>query len=154
MGGSGFWRSGSGIIIRNASKGSKYYTTGSSGFVDVLDVVAVMIALMGSDISNERFVLVSENLTYKELLSALAASFGNPPPTKAFKRSVFIWLCRLDAISSWLFGRKRRLLKSMVKSMYSKSVYSNEKIKRELNFEFRPITQTIERVVRNYSSSS
>jgi dihydroflavonol-4-reductase len=152
--GSGFWRSGSGIIIRNASKGSKYYTDGSSGFVDILDVVEVMIRLMDKDISNERFVLVSENLSYKELLTALAINFGNPPPGKAFNRSVFIWLCRLDAFTSWLLGRKRRILKSMIDSLFSKSVYSSDKIKYELNFEFRPIRQTIERVVKNYSSSS
>ncbi len=152
--GEGFWNSGSGTIIRNAAKGGKFYTTGSSGFVDVRDVVAAMIRLMESPISNERYILVGENLNYKELLTYLAKEFKHPPPSRTIGRNTFIWLSRLDALSSMLFGSKRRLLRSMVDSMFSTPVFSADKIRSQLNFEFQPIPQTIERVVKNYSSSS
>jgi len=150
--GEGYWSSGSGIIIKNAAKGSKYFTGGSSGFVDVQDVVRAMIQLTESEVSNERYVLVGENLTYKVLLTDLAENFGNKPPTKALRRSTFMFLSRLDALSSFLFRSKRKLLKSMVESLYRSSVYDASKIKEDLNFEFTPTPNTTKRVVKNYLS--
>lgn len=150
--GEGFWNSGSGIIIKNAAKGNKYFTNGSSGFVDVIDVVKAMIQLTESEQSNERYVLVGENLTYKELLVDLAGHFGKKPPTKSLSKFTFLFLSRVDALSSFLFGTKRKLLRSMVESMYSTPIYDASKIKLELDFEFTPTKVTTKRVVKNYLS--
>ncbi|MEM7186800.1 MAG: NAD-dependent epimerase/dehydratase family protein [Bacteroidota bacterium] len=152
--GEGFWNSGSGIIVKNAAKGSKFYTPGGSGFVDVRDVVTVMQLLMESHIASERYILVAQNLTYLQLLTKLAKAFENTPPTKELPRSMFNWLSRLDAFASFFFGTKRKLLRAMVDAMYSVSTFNNEKVRSNLNFQFTPIEETIERVAKNYSSSS
>jgi nucleoside-diphosphate-sugar epimerase len=152
--GEGFWNSGSGTIIKRAAKGSDYYTHGRSGFVDVKDVVRAMILLMEGVESNQRYILVAENSFYKELFQSMAAYFGNKPPTKSIGKGTLLFLCRLDALSSFLFRRKRKLLKSMVDSMYNTPLFDASKIKRELGFEFTPIEKTLERVVKNYSPSS
>ena len=65
--GSGFWNSGSGKLFTSVSKGLRYYTEGITGFVGVEDVVKAMILLMDSAIKNERFILVSQNKSYKEI---------------------------------------------------------------------------------------
>jgi len=152
--GSWFRNSGSGMIVRNAAKGNKYYTTGSTGFVDVRDVVKVMVLLMEGPYVRERYILVGENLNYKDFLERMALLFGNKPPSKAIGRGTLLFLSKLDALSSFLFRRKRKLLKSMVASMYHTTHYDNSKVKTELNFEFTTMEETLARIVKSYSSSS
>ncbi len=70
--GSGFWQSGSGKMFSKIYKGFKFYTEGVTGFIGVADVVKVMINLMESNISNERYILVSENDSFKNVFFAIA----------------------------------------------------------------------------------
>ena len=65
-----------GIIIGNDSQIQKiiknkfnFYTSGVSGFVTVEDVVKAAIGLMQEKIKNERFILVSENISFKDFVN-------------------------------------------------------------------------------------
>ncbi len=150
--GEGYWDSGSGKIIKNAAKGIKYYTHGSSGFVDVQDVVQVMALLMERPINNERYILVGQNAAYREVLAQLSQSLGKNPPTKSIGRRRLLFLSKLDGLVSFVFRRKRKLLKPLVESLCTKSTYSAAKIEKTLDFTFTPLSKTIERVANNYSS--
>ena len=67
-----------GIIIGNNLNNSQvqkiiknkfnFYTSGVSGFVTVEDVVEATIGLMEANIKNERFILVSENISFKDFV--------------------------------------------------------------------------------------
>lgn len=149
-----FRNSGSGVIVQNAAKGSRFYTTGSTGFVDVRDVVKVMTLLMEGSYTGERYILVGENMKYRDFLGRMAPLFGKEPPSKSIGRNTLRFLSKLDALRSFLFRRKRKLHKSMVDTMYHSTHYSNSKIKTELHFEFTPMEETLKRIVKNYSSSS
>ena len=80
--GSGFWDSGSGKLFSKVYNGFKYYTEGVTGFVSVQDVVKPMIQLMNASVKNERFILVSENKTYKQIFDLIANAFGKKRPSK------------------------------------------------------------------------
>ena len=69
--GSGFWDNGTGNLFKKAKKGFSFYTSGTIALVGVSDVVDAMVTLMKSDITSERFVLVSEHWTYKRFLETL-----------------------------------------------------------------------------------
>jgi nucleoside-diphosphate-sugar epimerase len=150
--GEGYWHSSSGRLITRAAKGAKYYTKGSSGFVDIKDVVNAMVALMESDIKNERYILVSENLTYKDFLGGLSVAFGKPSPYKSISKKMLLFLSSLDWLSSKLFRTKRSLLKAMIHSMFTYSKYDASKIEKELAFQFTPFEESISRIVKNYLS--
>ena len=83
--GSGFWFAGSGKLFSQVYNGFKYYTEGITGFVGVKDVVNAMILLMNSEVKNERFILVSENKSYKEVFFLIADAFGKKRPSKKIK---------------------------------------------------------------------
>src|SRR5690606_28904029 len=71
--GLGSYKKGSGAIFEIVNKGIKIYPPGSVGVVDVKDVANVMIILMeNKDISGQRYILNSENLTNKELMERIA----------------------------------------------------------------------------------
>lgn len=148
--GSGYWNSSSGTIVKRASKGVPFYTQGSTGFVDVQDVVTIMMELMQSTISNQGFILVGENVSFQELLSKFNHAFGHKAPNWSCPSQLLYLLSMLDAISSKLFGTKRFLLPATVRSMFSTSKYDSAKIKTALGYSFTPLEETIKRVAGHY----
>lgn len=144
--GSGFWNSGSGKLFSQVNNGFKYYTEGITGFVGVKDVVKSMILLMNSDVKNERFILVSENKSFKEVFFTIAAALGKRPPSIKIKpwQTAILW--RVSWVISKFTGKAPLLSKYSARSAHSISKYSSEKIKKELNFEFEKIDDVIQRV--------
>ncbi|MBP6584122.1 MAG: NAD-dependent epimerase/dehydratase family protein [Flavobacterium sp.] len=141
--GSGFWNSGSGEIFTKVSKGIPFYTKGSTGFVAVEDVVTVMYQLMKSDVSGERFTLISENVNFEKLVCWIAKELNVKGPSFYAKPWMTEIGWRLDWFISTFFFQKRKLSKSSAKSLHSTDLISNEKIKKAIYFEFQPIQEYI-----------
>ena len=148
--GAGIWRYGSGSLFKKAHNGLKYYTSGSIGLVDVEDVVFAMIALTKSDVSNERFILIAENWTFKDFLQAMAISVHASPPNKIAPQWLLQIAWRLDWLTHKLTRKRRRLTKHLVMSLSSKKTYNTTKIKSYLNFEFKKINECITEIGQLY----
>ena len=142
--GPGFWKSGSGSLFTYANKGKKHFLPGGTGFVSVNDVVNAMVGLMRSDIHNERFILVNENLTYQTLFQKITHRLGVNPPSKQVSFWVLELFWRYDWIRSTIRGKRRRLTKNMVKGMYHQEIYDNSKIKKALEFAFEALDETLD----------
>jgi nucleoside-diphosphate-sugar epimerase len=148
--GPGFWDSGSGLIFTKAAKGMLFYTTGSTGFVDVRDVVYAMIKLSESSISNQRFILNGGNIGYKDLLEKISTAVSVRKPTIEATHHMLNIARRVDGLLSNLGIKKRELTKDIVKSSYSKSEYSSQKIKELLKMNFIPVQKTIDEMAQFY----
>ena len=144
--GPGFQEQGSGILFKKVANGLSFYTLGTTGFVAVSDVVKISNQLMNSDIKNDRFTLIAENITFRDILNSIADALGVQKPTKHEKPYVMEIAWRFDWILFVLFGRKRQFSKATAKASYSKSLYSNQKIKETLNIEFADIKEYIKEI--------
>lgn len=149
--GSGFWFAGSGKLFSQVYNGFKYYTEGITGFIGVKDVVKTMMFLMDSNIKNERFILVSENKTYKEVFFLIADAFGKKRPSIKIKRWQTSLLWRFASFLSFFTKKEPLLSKYSAKSAHEVSKYSSEKINKVLNFNFAKVDEVIDNVVNNYS---
>lgn len=138
------WHEGSGKLFATANKGYNYYPPGGTGFVSVTDVVRMMMQLMDSSITNERYIAVAENLSYQEILSVISKALGKNPPKKRLK----IWQLKTFRFFDWILcsisGNKRSMTKSTVRSLMNRQIFDNQKIKTDLNFEFDPLSESIE----------
>ena len=149
--GTGYWSGGSsGNLFERIKDGLPYYTNGITGFVDVWDVVKVMQKLMNSDIKNENFILASANLSYKDFFIETAKHLNVKPPTKEAKPWLINIIWRLDWLKSKVFSQPRNLTKQTSNSIVSVRKYDAEKLKNALNFEFKPIKETLEEVSTLY----
>lgn len=148
--GAGIWRYGTGSLFKKASKGLKYYTSGSVGLISVHDVILVMIQLMRSEIKNERFVLVAENWTYKNFLQALAKAVNTKPPKKLASSNLLNIGWRLDWLKHKLTGKRRQLTKHVTKALTTETHYSSDKIKIALNYKFKAIDSSIETIGNHF----
>lgn len=148
--GEGDWQNGSPKIFSTIANKLKYYTQGVTGYVDVLDVVNIMVELMDSEISGERFILSAQNLSFKEVFSKIASALDVPPPKKYASSFILELAWRLEAISSGFTKKQAKLTKTSAKSAQKISHYSGNKIIEQLKFSYKPINSTISRIASNY----
>jgi dihydroflavonol-4-reductase len=141
--GPGFRNQGSGQLFAKVANGLRFYTLGTTGFVAVTDVISIAFQLMKSQIINERFTLIAENILFKEILETIADSLKVKKPS-LHATPLFMKIgWRIDWILSTVFFKKRKLTRATAKASYSKNLYSNEKIKKTLLIEFLDIKQYI-----------
>ncbi|WP_284652707.1 NAD-dependent epimerase/dehydratase family protein [Flavobacterium terrisoli] len=149
--GPGFKEKLSSAFFSKIKKGFPFYTKGSTGYVGVTDVVRIMIQLMKSNISGERFTLVAENLTFKKVIFKIAEKQKAKKPKIEVKPWMLAIAWRVDWFISTFFRTKRHLSKYSANALWSSDFISNEKIKNPevsgLNFEFQSIESVIEEVI-------
>jgi nucleoside-diphosphate-sugar epimerase len=144
--GAGCWGQSSARLIEECYKGTKFYTTGIGGFVDVRDVVRCMVGLADRNIIGKRFVVSGANKSYKEILDGFHTAFGNKLPTVEAGR----WMLKTGALLEGMFMAHPRITKTTIDAGLSKNYYSSEQISRTLNHSFIPIEQTISYVAEKY----
>lgn len=153
--GPGFWKGGgSSSLFRQIHKGLKHYTKGTSGYVDVWDVADLMIQLMNSAIKNQRYIVISENVSFKDFQDKVAGALEVQPATKEATPFLLGIAWRLDWLNHILFGKRRRLSKQMAHSISSQTIYDNSKLTSDLNFEFNAIDESITKVSKFYLEDS
>lgn len=143
--GEGKWDKGSCRLIDTAYHGLNFYTKGKNGYVDVLDVSRAMVQLMNSDITNQRYILVANNIEFKELFTQMAAQFGKPTPKIAVGNTLSQIARFVYWAKSLVSGEEPLVTKETARNSLQSFIYVNDKIKNELNFKFTPIQKTIER---------
>lgn len=151
--GSGFWQTGSSKLFTQVYKGFQFYTEGITGFVGVKDVVKSMLLLMNSDIKNERFILVSENKSFKEIFFLMADALGKKRPSVNIKpwQTAIFW--RVSHLISFFTRKEPFLSKYSAKSAHSISKYTSEKIEKVLHFKFQKIDEVIKETTEKFISS-
>lgn len=136
-------KEGSGQLFETVKKGLRFYPGGRCGLVDVEDVARTMIQLMESNFKTERFIINSENISYRDLFTAIAKAYGLIPPS--FKLSP--WMLRsgylASSIAKLITGNDYGITKEIVNSAFNTTKYSNKKITEALNIRFKPVQNSI-----------
>lgn len=148
--GTGFWHKGSGKMFSTVHKGLNFFTTGTTGFIGVQDVVRLMMKLMDSNVSNDRFILVAENLSYKKVLSSIAEALGKKKPSISLNKYFMGFMWRLEFLRSKISGSAPLITKITARSSMSNRPYSSQKIKDLMSFDFEPINICIQRIALNF----
>ena len=141
--GPGFEDQGSGQLIQKIANGLLFYTSGSTGFVSVDDVVRIMYELMQSTITNERFILIAENIVFKDLFYTIGDTLKVKRPSIEAKPFIMEITWRLNWIYSLFTQKTNNLSRHSVRSFVSTTEYSNDKITNKLNTSFIDVHQYI-----------
>ncbi|HET6245733.1 MAG: NAD-dependent epimerase/dehydratase family protein [Bacteroidetes bacterium] len=148
--GSGDWSKGSAGIISTAYKGMKFFATGITGFVDVRDVSKCMIKLMEGSFNHQRYIISSENVNFKDLFNLLHDNFGKKRPTIKAGKFLRALTWRTEFVRSLFTGSVPLITRETANASASTVLYSNEKIRKHLNFEFIPVAQTIKEICQEF----
>lgn len=137
-------------LVDQLRKGIGFFPLGITGYVAVEDVVDVLLHLMKSSIHNERFILVAENWTYKNMMGLVARCLKISEPRRPLYPRLLFALFVVEYLLS-LFGlRKRFLSKALIRSLSDRHTINGEKIKGVMNFEYRPIKAYVEQQLLSF----
>lgn len=150
--GPGFWNKGSSAIFTQINKGLKYFTDGTTGFVDVRDVVNILIELKNKKAYNQRFIVSSENIKYKEIFTYIAKKINVKPPEKYATPTLTKIAYNIEAIKSFIFNTNPLITKETAQTAHKNLLYSNKKIINYLNYKFINIYKTLDFITYIFNS--
>ena len=142
--GPGHWEETSLTIFKNASKGMKYYPTGSNATVDARDVANCLVKLVNSNISNERFLCIGSNQSFRDLITEIAQQAKAKVPTTPIDKKWLVLLTRILGPIYRLIGKKSPLTMDTINSAYKKLVYDNSKISQATSHSFYSLRETVD----------
>ena len=134
---------GSAALFGSVQRGLRFFPRGSSGWVDVRDVTRCMMMLADRDIVGKRYILNSENLSYREVMTAMAAAFAVPAPAFGVGTLLGAIGWRVEAVRSLFRSRPPMITRETVRSGAEDRRYSSERIRTELGMSFLPVRQSV-----------
>jgi dihydroflavonol-4-reductase len=142
--GGGNWTQSSSNMFTKGYKGIKYYSAGTNGFIDVRDVSSLMIKLMNSDISNQRFLLNAENASFRYYFDVMHEAFGRSKPNINAGKFLTGFAWRAEMFRAFLTGSAPLITKETAHSANRKSSFSNEKtVKMFPDHQFIPVERSV-----------
>jgi len=145
--GAGDWNKGSSEIFHSAYNEFPWYTSGMSGFVDVLDVVKAAVLLMEAPVSGQRFIISGENRYYRDIFTMIAKGFGKKPPHRKVTPLLAEIVWRLEAIKGWITGKDPLLTKETAHTAQAVVRFDNSKLLKQFpDFQYTPLEESIQRI--------
>lgn len=137
----------SGLIVDTMSRGTKYYTEGSTGYVDARDVAHAMVDFMEGKHFGERFILVGENSSVRNLQNLMADALGHKRPVKMASKALLRLAASLLHVRSWFTGEYRSLTKESIGAMGGVREYSSNKAINTIGITFTSLDDAVDNMV-------
>jgi nucleoside-diphosphate-sugar epimerase len=146
--GPGNWKESSLSIFKSASKGIGFYPSGSNAIVDVRDVVLSMHYLMNAEISSKKFLCTGPNISFKELLEALAIQFNKRAPKIKSPRWLSLVVASFSEVINLILRKRDGLTIESVYSAYKNITYDNRLICETTGVKFHSLSDTLEHAIK------
>lgn len=145
--GAGYWTESSLEIFDTVAKGLKFYPVGMNAFVDARDVAFCMVELIEQNKMTNRYLTISENIYFKDLLNTIADELAVKRPSIPVKKWMVELGWRVEKIKSLLLSRKPKITKETGRSAMSISKYSHEKITTAIGIDFISVESAVSNAV-------
>jgi nucleoside-diphosphate-sugar epimerase len=151
--GPGSFERSSPSLFRKLNEGMRFYPPGGTGFIAVSDAAKCIAELTLSNISHERYILVTENISMKDVFQQVAESLGKRVPSIEAKP----WILQLARIAEWLkektTGRKALVTRETVKNASLRFYYDSKKVQQAFPFKATPIAEAIQQTAAYFKQS-
>lgn len=149
--GEGDWTKGSARLVQIVYDEFPWFTEGINAWVDVKDVVAALVLLMNSDISEERYIISAGNFAYKEVFTAIAKAMNRRPPFKKASGWMTEIVWRAEVLKSRLANKEITISKESARTAQSKYRYDNNKFLQQFpGFRYHNLEDTTGRIAKAF----
>ncbi|WP_170067629.1 NAD-dependent epimerase/dehydratase family protein [Neolewinella xylanilytica] len=134
-------------------EGGKFYPMGSTGFVDVRDVVRAVFAVVERDQDRDRFLLNAGNLTWKTFFEQVGRSIGLPPPAFGLNRWQSAMLWPVAGIWGGINNAAPRITRASHRTAQAKYRYDGDPYVAATGNSYIPLKVTIEEIGKAFRMS-
>ena len=151
--GAGYWHHEPMNMFDAVYGGLNIYTTGVNGFIDVRDTVELMIQLMESNISGERFILSAENISLKTILEMVADELKVKRPKYQLNNFLAELAWRYESARAMVTNSQPNFTKEDIRTAQIPFYYSNKKIIEATGYKFRSIAESLHDTAQSFLES-
>lgn len=137
------WEKSSTRIFKYVWEEKLFYSRGSMNYIDVRDIAQITAELLFSEIKGERFIVNAGRTTYEEAFKLIAQNFQKRPPKYPINSLIAEVAWRVFYLSSLITGKAPLITKETARLARNNFYYANDKIINQLNFQFKPLEETI-----------
>lgn len=141
--GPGKWEASSMQLFKYVRDEGLFYPSGDVNYVDARDVARSIALLLESNHSGERFILNAGKVSYQRMFGLIAKQMNCHPPQITASKGMVQVAYALDHIKSMLLRKEPLITRDAIRLSRMDLLYSNEKIKNTLGFEFTNLEETI-----------
>jgi nucleoside-diphosphate-sugar epimerase len=138
------WDKSSAKLFKYVWRERKFYIENDFNYVDARDVAEVAVRMINENFSGHRFILNAGRLPLIQFLSKVAKRFNKRPPSIRANSGLLKVLAFLEILRSRLLASDPLITKETARLTNTHFYFSNEKIKKQLNFEFKSIDETLD----------
>ena len=95
-------------------------------------------------VKNQRYILNSENITFREFFDLISDNLGVKRPAIFAGNLLLNFGCRMSSFASFLTGIRPTITRETVRSANKLSYYDGSKILRAIGIAYTPITISIQ----------
>jgi dihydroflavonol-4-reductase len=140
----GDWNRSSAKLFKFVWDEKPFYTEGQFNYVDVRDVVEIIIHLYRNNYPGEKFIASAGSVTFLNFFQKVAARFKKRAPSVNIPSGAIGFLGALDAIRSRLTGSDPLIDRKALKTNRESFTYSNDKAVQTLKKQFRGLEETLD----------
>lgn len=131
-------------MFKTVYNGLPFYSGGYTGFVSVQDVAsAVVLSLENEKAIGERFVLASENMSYRDFLFEIADALGKKRPSMNAGKNASQVVAVFAETWAALTSKKAFITREMAQSANRKTHFVNDKSKNVLGLDYKNFSDSI-----------
>jgi len=126
------------------------HPTGGVSVTDVDDAASGIVAALERGRSGERYLLTGHNMSYREIFAEQARAVGVEYRGRAIPAALLRAAAHIFELRARVTGGEPRLTPDNAKIAPLNMWYDCSKATRELGYRYRPLSDTMERMVRAY----
>ncbi|WMN08014.1 NAD-dependent epimerase/dehydratase family protein [Marivirga arenosa] len=126
------------------SDNKPFFTKGIINYVDARDVAEIILNCVDNEIVNQQYVVSASYISYEKFFNAIAKELKKRPPFIPVPKSLVVFGAIIENLLSKIRSKPPTLSLETAKMAGSSIIYDSSKLKRELNFSFRELHDSIE----------
>lgn len=119
---------------------------GGNMVVDAVDVAEGHLKAMSTGRTGQKYILGSENLSWREIIQTIADVFGVEAPTRIIPPKLAILAASVIELAGHVFGFRPLITRSNIRQSSRTYRYDNSKSVKELGCRYRSFRETVERI--------
>ncbi len=132
------------FIVETVKKKYCFYVDGAYDFVDVRDVVEIIIASAEKGKRRSNYIVSGERLKMKHLIELVEKVTGN----KILKFKIPVSIAKMGSLFvaplyGEITGAEQKFSLDVISLLFSNSIFSKERVKREFGYSPRPIMESV-----------
>ena len=147
----GNWDKSSAKIFKYVWQEKPFYTTGTFNYVDVRDLVEIIVKACQGAVNGERIIANAGQISYRDFLCMAAQHFNKRAPSIKIGAGLIYVVAAFEQVRSRITGSDPIITPETARLAHASTFFDNSKIKRALGFDFRSLEDTLQWCSNKYA---